>query len=263
MDLHLTRPLVVFDIESTGISWRTDRIIDLALIKLMPDGSQQEKAYRVHPGIPIPPESSMIHNIFDKDVVDCPTFEQVAPDLLSRIQDCDLGGYNMVRFDLPLLQEEFKRANVDYSPEGVRLIDAQRIFHQREPRDLSAALKFYCGELHLGAHGAMEDTLATVQVLQGQLEKYPDLPRDIEALHEYCNPRDASWVDQQGKLKWSGKEIVINFGRNQGRKLRELVQKEPGFLQWILQNEFPEDMKTVIRKAQDGRYPPPPETPTS
>ena len=258
MDLELTSPLIIFDIESTGVSWRTDRIIDLALVKLLPNGKREQHTYRVNPGIPIPPESSAIHHIVDDDVKDCPTFDQLADDILSVIQDCDLGGYNIIRFDLPLLQEEFKRAKVLYSFAGARLIDAQRIFHQREPRDLSAALKYYCGEMHLGAHGALQDVLATVRVLEGQLERYSDLPRDMDALHDYCNPRDPTWVDAQGKLKWSDRKIVINFGRNQGRPLRELVQTEPGFLQWILQNEFPDDMKTIIRNAQNGNYPEPP-----
>ena len=258
MDLNLERPLIVFDIESTGINWRTDRIIDLALVKLLPSGDREQHTYRVHPGMPIPPETTAIHHITDADVEGCPSFSAIVDDVLEVLADCDLGGYNIVRFDLPLLAKECERAGKALPTDGVRLIDAQRIFHQREPRNLTAALQFYCGEMHLGAHGALDDVLATVRVLEGQLARYEDLPHDISALHDYCNPRDPSWVDSQGKLKWSAGEIVINFGRNQGRRLRELVQKEPGFLNWMLQNDFPDDAKAVIRNAQGGRYPDPP-----
>ncbi len=258
LDLNLDRPLLVFDIESTGVNWRVDRIIDLAWVKVLPDGQRASGGYRVHPGVPIPSESTRIHGITDEDVKDCPPFSEIARAVAEDFADADLGGYNLLRFDLPLLGEEFKRAEVPFDLSGRRIVDAQRIYHQREPRDLSAALRFYAGESHTGAHGAMEDALATVRVIEGQLQRYPDLPRDLDALHAYCNPRDDAWVDAMGRLKWSDGEIVINFGRNQGRRLRDLLQKEPGFIQWILNNSFPEDTKTILRNAQSGEWPTPP-----
>lgn len=258
LELNLDRPLLVFDIESTGINWRVDRIIDLAWVKLLPDGERVSGGYRVNPGIPIPGEATRIHGISEEDVKDCPPFAAIAREVAADFADADLCGYNLLRFDVPLLCEEFKRAEVPFDVASRRVIDAQRIYHQREPRDLSAALRFYAGVEHTGAHGAMEDVLATVRVLEGQLQRYPDLPRNLDELHAYCNPRDASWIDREGKLKWSDGEIVINFGRNQGRRLRELVEREPGFIQWMINNAFPEDTKEILRNAQAGQWPAPP-----
>ena len=159
-----------------------------------------------------------------------------------------------------MLIEEFIRAQVPFSIEGRRVLDAQRIFHKREPRDLSAALKFYCNELHLGAHGAVDDVNATIRVVEGQLDRYSDLPRAMEALHDYCNPRNPSWVDSTGKLKWVDGEATINFGKNGGRKLRDMVADRDGqgFLRWILKSDFPRDTKEVVTNALAGKFPKPP-----
>lgn len=258
MDLHLERPLIVFDIESTGVNWRVDRIIDLAWVKLLPDGRRLAHGYRVNPGVPIPTAATKIHGIRDEDVKDCPLFAQVASAVEEEFAGCDMAGYNVLRFDLPLLAEEFKRAERTFDMTSRRIIDAQRIYHLREPRDLSAALRFYAGALHVGAHGAMEDVLATVRVLEGQLQRYPDLPRDLNALHAYCSPTESDWADREGKLKWADGEIVVNFGKNQGRRLRELVEKENGFIQWMLKGSFPEDTKAILRNALAGQWPAPP-----
>lgn len=257
LKLQTDRPLAFFDIEATGTNPRTDRIIDLAVVKVMPKGTKETHEWRINPGMPIPAEASAIHGIHDADVKDCPSFKALAPKIDEALMDCDLAGYNILRFDIPMLAEEFLRSGVPFSTENRRVVDIQRIFHQREPRDLSAALKFYCGEMHLGAHGALEDVLATVRVLEGQIERYKDLPRDVSELHEYCNPRDPSWVDGTGKLKWANKEIVINFGRNQGRLLKDLVKNEPNFIQWMLKNDFPRDTQEILRDAMAGKYPPP------
>ncbi|MBN1269055.1 MAG: 3'-5' exonuclease, partial [Kiritimatiellae bacterium] len=182
MKLKLQRPLAVFDIESTGVNRRKDRIIDLAIVTLLPDGSQSTFTFRVNPEMPIPAQATKVHGITDADVKDCPTFKQVAADVAACLEGCDLAGYNILGFDIPLLEEEFRRAEVPFNMDGRRVVDAQRIFHQNEPRDLTAALKFYCGEMHLGAHGALEDVLATVRVLDGELARYKDLPRDVEGL---------------------------------------------------------------------------------
>ena len=197
--LKLDRPLAFFDIESTGTSPRGDRIIDMAITKIFPDGERRTYTYRVNPEMPIPEGSTRIHGITDDDVRESPTFKEIAEKVCELLDDSDLAGYNIVRFDVPMLQEEFKRAGVTFDTESRRMIDVQRIFHRKEPRDLSAALSFYCGEMHMGAHGAEDDVLATIRVLEGQYDKYNDLPTDPDALHDYCNPKDPDWVDRTGR----------------------------------------------------------------
>jgi DNA polymerase III subunit epsilon len=260
-DLHLERPLVCFDIESTGTSVKRDRVIDLAMVKVHPGGREETREIRVNPGMPIPSEASAIHGLYDADVKDCPPFADVAGEVDRFLADCDLCGYNLLRFDIPLLQEEMNRAGIPWTMDGRRVIDAQRIFHRKEPRDLTAALKFYCGELHLGAHGATADVRATLSVLEGQLRRYGDLPRDLAGLDAYCHPRDPTWADESGRLKWRDGVLVINFGRNEGASLRELARDERGFLQWILDRDFPDDTKALVREALKGKFPDPPTVP--
>lgn len=257
----LTRPLAVFDIESTGLNKKTDRIIDLAIVRIHPDGTQDARTFRVNPEMPIPAESTAVHGIQDADVADAPTFRQIAADVVALLADCDLAGFNVLRYDVPLLQEEFNRVGVPFSMEGRRILDAQRIFHRKEPRDLTAALQYYCDKDHPGAHGAMADVEATVDVLVAQLARYDDLPQDMDGLNDYCNPRDPSFCDSTGKFKWQSGEIVCNFGAKQGMKLRELVYNEPGYLDWILKKDFPDDTKDLVRNALSNRYPDPPPPP--
>ena len=261
MRLQLDRPLAFLDIESTGANRATDRIIDLAIIRLEPDGRREEALFRVHPGVPIPPEVSKIHGIRDEDVKDAPPFAQVADAIAQMLAGCDLGGYNLLRFDIPMLQEEFRRAQRTFDMTGRRIIDVQRIYHRREPRDLSAALMFYCGQTHAGAHGALADTDATIRVLEGQLERYPDLCRDAAGLAEYSNPAQPGWVDAEGKLAWDKEgEVVLNFGPQKGKRLRDLVKGDKGFLDWMLKKDFSTELKNIIREALLGRYPPRPPT---
>lgn len=259
-ELHhiLTRPLAIFDIESTGLNKKVDRIIDLAIVRIHPDGSQDEQTYRVNPEQPIPPDSTAVHGIRDEDVADAPTFRQVAPDVVALLEGCDLSGFNVLRYDIPLLLEEFNRVGVPFSMEGRRILDAQRIFHRKEPRDLTAALRYYCGKDHPDAHGAMADVVATVDVLRAQLARYEDLPQEMDELDAYCNPKDPTWVDESGKFKWQAGEVVVNFGQKQGLKLRQLVLNEPGYLEWILKKDFPDDVKDLVRNAMNNRYPDPP-----
>lgn len=256
--LVLDRPLVVFDLEATGLNKRTDRIVSIALIRYEPDGSSKKINYFINPTIPIPYESSQIHGITDEDVKDAPTFAEMAGVLMDLFDGADLAGYNILGYDIPLLMEEFARANRPFVLEGRRVLDAQRIFFRNEPRDLSAALRYYCGSEHEAPHDALGDVLATVQVLGGQFKKYDDLPVDMKGLHEYCDPRDPSWVDRTGRLKWSRGEIVFNFGKFQGKSLRETVQNDPNFITWLLRSDFPEDTKQIVRDASKGKYPAPP-----
>lgn len=257
--LELKRPLAFFDIEATGISPRGDRIVELAIIKLMPDGGRVSHTWRVNPEMPIPEEATRIHGITDDDVADEPTFAQIAREVFEILEDCDVGGYNVARFDVPMLTEEFQRADIKFGIEDRKIIDAQRIYHQREPRNLEAAVQFFCGRPHTGAHGAEADTQATIDVLEAQLERYSDLPRTVAELDEYCNPGDPAWVDRIGRLKWANGEVVLNFGRKKGTPLREIVEEDPGFIKWILRSDFPADVKKIVQNALEGNWPSPPD----
>lgn len=255
MKLKLDRPLAVFDIESTGINRRSDRIVELAIVKLFPDGKRETYEFLVNPERPIPAEATAIHGISDADVKDCPTFTQKAREIAAVLADCDLAGYNILGFDIPLLQEEFNRAAVSFNVENRRVFDAQRVYHKKVPRDLTAALSYYCNELHVDAHGARGDVEATLRVMEGQLARYPDLPRDLDGLDEFCNPRDPAWADRTGKLKWVEGEVTLNFGRYAGRKLRELVREEPNFVRWLLKADFPQDTRDIVERASRGIFP--------
>ena len=255
--MQLDRPLAFFDIESTGLNPQTDRIIDLAIVKLLPGGERMTVTFRINPGIPIPPGASRIHGIADADVAGAPPFKDVVRDVLAAFEGCDLAGFNVIRYDLPLLCAECARAGDPFETEGRRVVDPQRIFHQRERRDLAAALKFYRDEDHAGAHGALADTEATIKVLEGQYAAYADLPSDLDALHAYCNPVDRSRVDREGKLRWRDEQVVMAFGKNSGARLRDLVRDDPGYLNWILSKDFPDDTKAVIQDALKGSYPEP------
>lgn len=259
--LKLERPLAIFDIESTGTAPRADRIVELSIVRIHPDGTRDTHTYRINPEMPIPPESTRVHGITDADVAQCPTFKQLAPEVERLLEGCDLGGYNVLRFDIPMLVEEFLRAGRKFDAESRRVIDAQRIFHRREPRDLTAALAFYCNEMHLSAHGAEGDTLATLRVLESQLERYKDLPDDVAQLSEYCDPRDASWVDRQGRLKWLDGHVVLNFGKKKNSRLSDLIKEDPGFVRWMLRSDFPRDVKDILENALAGKWPVPPAEP--
>lgn len=254
----LQKPLAVFDIESTGLNKKTDRIIDLAIVRLHPDGRRDTHAFRVNPEQKIPADATAVHGITDEDVKNAPPFKAIAAEVAKLLEGCDFGGFNVLRYDAPLLAEEFTRAGFPFSMEGRRILDAQRIYHIREPRDLSAALQFYCGKAHTGAHGAMSDVDATIDVLEAQFERYTDLPSDMDELDQLCNPRDPSWADQTGKIRWQDGDLVINFGQKSGIKLKQLVASERGYLEWILKKDFDDDTKALVRGALNNQYPTPP-----
>lgn len=262
LPLKQTRPLAILDIESTGTNPRQDRIIDLAIIKLLPDGSQEKHVFRCNPGIPIPPEAEVIHHISNADIASCPLFIKIAGQIFEILKDCDLGGFGVARFDIPMLTEEFARAGFKFPADDCRIVDAQRIYHKKEPRDLTAALAFYCSEAHHGAHGAEADVLATIKVLQAQLGKYADLPQTVEGLDTFCAiARDPAWVDKTGRLKWINGEIAINFGAQYtGQKLRDLAQNNAKFLKWILKSDFPGDTKKIVADALEGKLPDKPQS---
>ncbi len=257
---NLEKPLVIFDLETTGINIKTDRIVELAAIRISPDNRRETHVFRVDPTIPIPSEATAIHGIGDSDVVGCPTFVQLSSEIAALFEGADVGGFNVLRFDIPLLVEEFMRAGIRFDLESRSVVDAQRIFHRKEPRDLSAALSFYCNEMHLGAHGAEADATATLRVLESQLIRYGDLPRDVKGLSDYCDIRKPEWVDRTGRLKWQNGDIVINFGKKKGVTLKHLIDKEPSFIKWMLGSDFPADTQALICSALDGNWPRPPDS---
>ena len=260
--LDLTRPLIVFDIESTGLFPRRDRIIELACIKVMPDGTEIEKCWLMNPTVPIPAETTKIHGITDEMVKDCPTFRDNADEIFAFFDGCDLSGFNADRYDIPCLEEEFARVGRNFGLAARRRIDVQRIYHRMEPRDLSAAVRFYLGRDHAGAHGAEADARATLDVLKAQLEKYPSLPKDVDALDVYLVPRDPRNVDRDGKLRWDKGELLVNFGKNKGKSLKSLLVSDLPFLRWILRGDFDTEVKMIVSDlVRHGRLPPPPRLP--
>lgn len=260
--ITLDRPLIVFDIEATGTGIRTDRIIELAAIRIDPDGTETEGYWLLNPDMPIPEESIAIHGITNEIVKGCPTFKMKALEILTFFGEADLAGYNAGRFDIPMLAEEFNRVGIFFDVDRRRLLDAQRIFHTKEPRDLTAALKFYCGNEHTDAHGAEADVRATLNVLLGQFQRYPDLPKDIASLDRAFNPIDPFNADRSGRLRWVDGELTVNFGKKKGVKVRDLVMDDPGFLKWMIKNDFPQDTRQICENALRGIYPPPPRAKT-
>jgi len=259
-NLKLVRPLVVFDIESTGVSPRKDRIIELAAIKLMPDGEEISKCWLMNPGVPIPPETTAIHGISDEIVKDCPTFADKAEEIFEFFRGCDLSGFNADRFDIPCLEEEFARIGMAFAPSARKHVDVQRIYHKKEPRDLSAAVRFYLGRNHDGAHGAEADTRATLEVLKAQMAKYSDLPATVDEMDEYLVPHDPMNADRAGTLRWKDGELTINFGKKKGESLKKLLLNEPNYLKWILKGDFDTEVRMIIKDLLDnGRLPPAPQ----
>lgn len=255
MKLKLKRPLVFFDLETTGVNLSIDRIVEISVVKLFPNGEKEIKTRRVNPEMHIPEGASLVHGIYDKDVANEPTFKSLAKNLLIYLNDCDLCGYNILRFDVPMLINEFQRVGLTFPMEGRKQLDAFRIFCQMEPRSLTAAYKFYCGKEIQDAHSAEADTLATYEVFMGQLDKYDELADDVDSLHEFCNQKDPDCIDSTGKFKWSGSDPVIGFGKNAGMFLRQAAVENPGFLQWMIKMDFPDDAKEIARDALSGKFP--------
>lgn len=254
-ELKLERPLVVFDIESTGIMPQRDRIVEIAVLKVFPEGRTQNALRRLNPEMPIPPGATAVHGITDADVKDCPVFSQIAEKLFRYLDGCDLCGYNITGFDIPILEAEFKRAGFDFKLDDRKIVDVYNIFCKLYPRTLSAACEFFCGKPLEGAHGAAADTAAAFEVLLGQLAKHPELPRDPNGLAEFSDLLGADTVDRTRRFKWSGDEVVVNFSKNAGRTLKELAANDPGFLRWIVRGDFSEEVKTIANNALLGKFP--------
>ncbi len=249
MKLKLKRPIVFFDLETTGVDIAHDRIVEIAVVKVEPSGDKEVKVRRINPGMPIPPAATAVHGITDEDVKDSPRFEQIARSLYAFIDGCDLGGYNSNKFDVPMLAEEFLRAGVEVDFKNRKFVDVQTIFHKKEQRTLSAAYMFYCGKELENAHSASADTLATYEVLEAQLDRYPDLENSIDFLAEYtCRDRS---VDYAGRIMLDDKECeVFAFGKYKGQSVAEVFRKEPSYYDWMMKGDFPLYTKRVITEIR-------------
>lgn len=250
MKLKLERPLVVFDLETTGTQVADDRIVEISLLKIHPNGNQESLTYRVNPTVPIPEGASAVHGITDADVADKPTFKELAPRLKQFLTDCDLAGFNSIRFDIPLLVEEFYRAGIELDMSNRKMVDAQVIFHRMEERTLSAAYKFYCNSELNDAHAAEADVRATFEVLEAQLNRYSNLGADINALHEFST-RGNKFVDFAGHIVLNEKgEPTINFGKHKGKAVAEVFSREPSYYSWMMDSKFPQYTKKVITELK-------------
>jgi len=261
MKLNLKNPLAFFDLETTGISTIKDRIVEFSIVKVMPDGETKIKTLKINPTIPIPEETSLIHGIYDKDVKDAPTFKSIAKTLAMFLEGADLAGFNILKFDIPLLVEEFIRADIDFDVSNRKLVDAQKIFHMMEKRTLSAAYKFYCGKELIGAHGAEADTLATYEVLKAQVVKYDrqeavnnlgkklgTFSNDMKVLHEITN---SNMVDLAGRVVKNEKGVeVFNFGKHRLKPVEEIFKREPGYYDWMMKGDFAQDTKRKLTQIK-------------
>lgn len=249
MQLQLKRPIIIFDLETTGINLTHDRIVEISLIKLMPDGQRVPKTRRINPEMHIPEQATAVHHITDEMVANEPTFRQIARSLAQFFEGCDIAGFNSNRFDIPMLDQEFQRADVDFSFDGRRFIDVQTIFHKKEPRNLVAAYKFYCGKDLEHAHSATADTEATLDVLLAQLDRYADLPRAVDQLSEFSSQNRN--VDFMGRLVYDDQNReVINFGKYRGQLAEEVLRKDPGYYGWVMQGDFTKNTKDAFTRIR-------------
>ena len=250
MKLNLKNPIIFFDLETTGVDVSKDRIVEICYIKVWPNGNEVSRTMRINPGMPIPGQASAVHGIYDADVADCPTFKEVAKEIANDFTGCDLAGFNSNRFDLPMLAEEFLRAQVDIDLTRHRAIDVQVIYHKLEQRTLSAAYKFYCGAELVNAHSALADTRATYEILQAQLDHYPDvLVNDMEFLSQFSSfTRNADFA---GRIIFddAGNE-VFNFGKYKGEKVETVLLRDSGYYAWMMNGDFPLNTKQVLTRIK-------------
>ena len=249
MKLNLKRPIVFFDLETTGVDASKDRIVEISMIKVMPDGTEDTRTRRINPGMPIPAEATAVHGITDADVANAPKFAQVAKSLEEFIRGCDFGGFNSNRFDLPLLVEEFMRAGLSVDLKRRKFIDVQNIFHKKEQRTLVAAYKFYCDKELEDAHSAEADTLATYEVLKAQLDRYPELENDIDALADFSSRGETA--DYAGRIVYDDKgSEVFGFGKYKGRRVEDIFEQDPSYYTWMMNGDFPLYTKKVITEIR-------------
>lgn len=245
MELSLRKPLVIIDLETTGVSIATDRIVEISGLKVMPGGAQEWLTMRLNPGIPISPEATRIHGITDADVANEPHFKDVAKRIAAFVEGCDLAGFNSMKFDIPILCEEFLRVNVDFNPARHRYVDVQVIYHKKEQRTLGAAYKFYCDRELENAHSAQADAAATYEILKAQLDRYPDLENDIEKLSSYSSFNNNA--DLAGRIVFNEQGLeVFNFGKHKGKPVEQVLKEEPSYYSWMMNGDFPLNTKQVL-----------------
>lgn len=258
MQLNLKKPLAFFDIETTGLNITTDRLIEISILKVQPNNTEEQKTWRVNPGVPIPEQSSKIHGIFDKDVEGLPFFRDIAHEVSRFLQSCDLAGYNAIKFDIPVLMEEFLRTDTPFDLTNRQLIDVQTIFMKMEPRTLKGAYRFFCQKELEDAHSAQADTYATYEILKAQLDRYQDaqyedvtgnkskpVVNDMLALHNFSSHHQNADLAGQIIFNAAGQE-VFNFGKHKGRTVTEVFQNEPSYYDWMMKGEFPLFTKKLI-----------------
>lgn len=249
MNLSLKKPLAFIDLETTGINVTSDRIVEISVLKISPNGKEEWFSSRVNPEMPIPGKSTAIHGIKDEDVANCPAFRAIARNLSAFLEGCDLAGYNAIKFDIPLLAEEFLRANIDFSFRKRRYVDVQVIFHKKEQRTLAAAYLFYCKKELEGAHGSKADTAATYEVLKCQLDRYNDLENDVEKLADYSSFNNN--VDFAGRIILDEKGVeIFNFGKHKGKAVEAVFAEEPSYYSWMMNGEFPLYTKKVLTEIK-------------
>ncbi len=249
MRLNLKNPLVFFDVETTGLDVAKDRVVEICILKVMPNGDEETKTRRVNPTIPISEEACRIHGISNDDVKDCPTFREIAKSLATYLEGCDIAGYNSMNFDIPILAEEFLRAGIEFDFRKRKLIDVQTIFFKMEPRTLTGAYKFYCDKDLKDAHSAEADTHATYEVLQSQLERYADLKNDANYLAEFSQRK--RMLDYSGRFILNEKdEAIINFGKHKGKKVADVLAEEPSYYSWMMNNDFTLDTKRILTELK-------------
>jgi len=244
MNLQLTKPIAFIDLETTGISITNDRIIEIAIVKILADGSRQVKRKLINPGMPIPAGSTAVHGITDEMVKDAPSFKQVANECKQFMDHCDIGGYNSNRFDIPMLIEEFLRAGIEFSTEGRKFVDVQKIFHKMEERTLSAAYKFYCQKILDGAHSAEADAQATFEILEAQVTRYPQMGATVDSIVQFTG--EDEMVDFARRfIKENGIEI-FNFGKHKGKTVEKVLKEEPQYYDWMMKGDFAMNTKQKL-----------------
>ena len=253
--LQLQRPLLAFDLETTGLDVESDRIVEICCIKLFPDGSRDLHTYRINPGKPIAPAATEVHGISDADVAKEPAFAALAPKLYALFSDCDFTGYNIERFDLPILTREFARVGMVLQASTAQVADAFTIFQRKEPRDLATAYRFYCGKILDRAHSAEADANAALDILLAQVQRYEDLPQDVSGLHKFCHAKKPDWLDPAGKIVWRNDKAVLSFGKHKNRPLEQLASEDPDYLKWIATADFSQEVISIARAALEGDFP--------
>ena len=249
MQLNLKNPIIFFDLETTGINFTHDRIVEISYMKISPNGDEEIKTRRINPEMPIPAAATAIHGISDDDVKDSPTFKSIAKSLVAQIEGCDLAGYNSNRFDIPMLMEELLRAGVEIDLRKRKFIDVQVIFHKMEQRTLSAAYKFFCDKDLENAHSAEADTKATYEILKAQLDRYPDLENSVDFLDQFSRQND--FVDFAGRIIYDDKGVeVFNFGKHKGRPVVEVLENESSYYTWMMNGDFSLDTKRVLTQIK-------------